>query len=250
MEETKTIEISQKLFSLLAGLIVLITVFIAGQLFYQFKSLPQNYPTDISVSGEGKVYAKPDIAMVNLGVETQALKSQDAVNQNNEKMNKIIEAVKGLGVEDKDIKTTLYNLNPIYDYTNLGRVFKGYSLNQQVSVKIRDFDKINSILDSATSNGANRVSDISFTVDDIDSVRAEARAKAIEKAKEKAFVLTSQAGLKIERLVNIYEGGSFTPQPFYDQGFGGAVMEESITPQIESGELEVNVTVTLTYRLR
>ena len=263
MEETKTpvversafttgytIEISQKLSLLLTSFIVVIAIFMAGQLFYQFRSLPQNMPTEISINGEGKIYVKPDIAMVNFGVETQGLKSQDTVNQNNEKMNKIIEAVKALGVDEKDIQTTLYNLNPVYDYTNWGRVFKGYSLNQQVTVKIRNFDKINDILDKATLNGANRISDIQFTVDDMEKFRAEARAKAIEMAKEKALVLANQAGLKIEKLVNIYEGGNSTPQPFYNQGFGGAQMEKSTAPQIEVGQLEVAVSVTLTYRIR
>jgi len=222
----------------------------AGQLFYQFRSLPQNSPAEISVSGEGKVYAKPDVAVISLGVETQGLKSQDTVNQNNEKMTKIIESVKGLGVEDKDIKTTLYSLNPVYDYTNWGRVFKGYSLNQQVQVKIRNFDKISDILDQATSNGANTIGDLQFTVDDIEKVRAEARKEAILKAKEKALVLTDQTGLKIQKLVNIYDNNNFPPQPFYNQGFGGDIMEKSIAPQIESGQMEINVSITLVYRVK
>jgi len=250
MEETKTIEISQKLFYLLTGFVAIIAIFMIGELMYQFRSLPHNAPSEISVSGDSKVYAKPDIGKVSLGVELQGFKSQDVVNQSNERMNKIIEAVKNLGVEDKDIQTTLYSLSPVYDYTETGRVFKGYSLSQQVSVKIRNFNIINEVLDKAVSSGANKIGDIQFTVDDMEKFKSEARAKAIEKAKEKALVLSKQAGLKIEKLINVYEGGGFAPQPFYNQGFGGAISEKSVAPQIETGELEVNATVTLTYRVR
>lgn len=251
MEETKhVLDLSDRMYRLPVTLISVLAIFLVGFLIYEFKSLPQNAPSEISVSGEGKAYAKPDIAMVSLGVEMQGFKSQDVVNQSNEKMGKIINSLKDLGVHDKDIQTTLYSLNPIYDYTENGRVFRGYSINQQVSVKIRDFDKINEILDKSVANGANKVGDIRFTVDDMEKFRSEARAKAIEAAKTKALVMAKQSGLRIKKLVNVYEGGSVSPQPFYDSGFGGAMLEKSVAPQIESGQLEINTSVTLIYRVR
>ncbi len=249
MEETKTIELSNRFFKLISGLIVVVAVFLIGEMLYQFKSLPKNYPQEINVSGEGKAFAKPDIAMVNLGMNTQGLKSQDAVNENNKIMDAVIKSIKDLGVEDKDIQTTLYNLSPIYDYTERGRVFKGYSLDQQISIKIRNFDKINDILDKATSNGVNTVGDLKFTIDDMEKVRAEARANAISQAKEKASTLVGQAGLKIVKLINISEG-SFPPfpPPLYGNEMG--IMKESFAPQIQTGQMEVNSTVTLTYRVK
>lgn len=260
MEEIKTIEISQKLFSLIAGFIAVIAVFMIGELLYQFQSLPQNSPHEINVTGEGKAFAKPDVAIISFGVTSQASKSQDAVNQNNEKMNAIIKAIKDLGVQDKDIQTTFYNLNPVYGpdktepllypYPVFNNKIVGYSLEQQVQVKIRDFDKINDVLDQATSNGANTVGNLQFTVDDIEKVREEARAKAIEQAKEKATNLARQSGLRIERIVNISEGYSPFPIQMYDSAMRGAVTKESIAPQIQSGQIEVNTTVTLTYKVR
>lgn len=250
MEEIKTIELSNRFFKLVTILIVGIVVSYLGTLLYEFKSLPQNYPQEISVSGEGKAYAKPDIATVNLGMNTQGLKSQDAVDKNNIVINAVVKSIKDLGVDDKDIQTILYNLAPVYDYTKKGRVFKGYSLDQRIQVKIRNFDKISDILDKATSSGANTVGDLQFTIDNPETVKAEARAKAIAKAKQKALTLVSQAGLKIEKLVNISEEGAPGPMPLY--GLGGEIMKESVSvaPQIETGQLEVNSTVTLTYRVR
>ena len=81
LETTHTLDLSDKLYKVMLGLIALAVVFGAGELLYQFRSLPQNMPREIMVSGEGKAYAKPDVAMVNFGVTTEAKKSQDAVNQ-------------------------------------------------------------------------------------------------------------------------------------------------------------------------
>jgi len=249
MEETKTIDISQRLFLLLAGLVLIVIISMVSQMIYQFQSLPQNAPRELNVTGEGKAYTKPDIATISFGVHTQAVKSQDAVNQNNEAMNKVIKAVKDQGVEDKDIQTTSYNLYPLYDYTQYGSVFKGYSIDQQVEVKIRDFDKINVILDKATAAGANTVGNLQFTVDDIEKVRTEARNKAIAQAKEKAESIASSAGLGIIRITNISENYYPSPIPIYGMG-GAEAVKDSVAPSIQSGQFEVYVNVTLTYQIK
>lgn len=250
MEEIKTVEVSQRLFTLLAIAVIIISLFMLGQMMYQFKSLPQNLPQEVSVSGEGKAYAKPDVAIVSFGVHTEAQKSQDAVNKNNQIMNNVIKSIREAGVEEKDIQTTLYNLAPMYDYTQKRIIFKGFSLDQQVQVKIRNFDKINDILDRAVANGANTIGDLSFDVDDMEKVRAEARAKAIAQAKEKAMSLFSQSGLQIEKLVNIYEDIlSIPPQPI--SGRGGTIAESpTVAPQIQTGQIEVTLKIVLTYRIR
>ena len=155
LETTHTIDLSDRLYRLPIAMISVVALFLAGFLVYEFKALPQNTPHEIQVSGEGKAYAKPDVAVISFGANTQALKSREVVEQNNQIMNQVIQSIKELGVQDKDIKTTLYNLSPTYDYTQRGRIFKGYSLDQQVQVKIRNFDKISDILDKAASTGAN-----------------------------------------------------------------------------------------------
>ncbi len=250
IKTTKTIELSNRFFILIVILIIGIVVSYIGGVVYQFKSLPQNYPQQISVNGQGKAFVKPDIALVNFGMNVQGLKSQDVVDKNNQIMNTVIKSIKNLGVLDKDIQTTLYNLTPVYDYTEKGRIFKGYSLQQQISVKIRNFEKISGILDAAVLDGANTVGDLQFAVDDPVKYQAEARAKAIEQAKEKAMSLVNQAGLKIDKLINISEGYAPTPQPLYAQGVGMMKESASVAPQIQTGQMEVDSTVTLTYLLK
>src|SRR5947199_259688 len=110
----KIMDLSDRLYLLLAILIGVLVVWGLGTLTWQFASLPQNAPREISISGEGKVFAKPDVALVMLGVHSEASKSQDAVNQNNEKMNAVIKAIKDSGVNEKDIQTVSYSLNPVY----------------------------------------------------------------------------------------------------------------------------------------
>lgn len=250
-EETKTIDISQRLFMLFGGLVLIIIISMVGQMIYQFQSLPQNAPHELNVTGEGKAYAKPDVATITFGVHTEAAKSQDAVSQNNQTMDKVIKAIKDQGVEDKDIQTTSYNLYPQYDYTQYGSRFKGYSLDQQVLVKIRNFDKINDVLDKAAANGANTIGSLQFTVDDMEKVKSEARAKAIAQAKEKADSITSSSGLHIIRLTNVSESSYPTPGPIaYGMGGGPMMAKDSSAPSIQTGQLEVDLTVNLTYAIQ
>ncbi len=250
IKTTKILDLSDRFFTTIVVLVVGVVVYYLGQAWYQFQSLPENYPQQISVSGQGKVFVKPDIAQVFFGMETTGFKSQEVVDSNNQVMNAVIDSVKKLGVADKDIQTTSYTLRPVYDYTQKERVFKGYSLNQQISVKIRNFDNISDILDAAVSQGANTVGDLQFTVDDPLKAQADARQKAIAQAQEKAMSLVSQSGLKINKLINISEGYAPTPQPLYAPGADMVKESASVAPQIQAGQMEVDSTVTLTYLLR
>jgi len=245
------IEPPKRMITLATILVISIVGFLILKIVYDFATLPQNYPQQISVTGEGKAYEKPDIALVNLGVHSEASKSQDAVDENNKIMNNIIKSVKDLGIDEKDIKTTSYNLSPLYDYTEKERFFKGYTLDQQIQVKIRSFEKISDVLDKASSLGANTIGNLQFTVDNPEVARAEARAKAIEQAKEKAVSIFAQSGLKMGKLMNIYEGGFGgcglgCPTPLYGME-GVANKAISIAPQVQPGQMEVDVSVTLIY---
>lgn len=262
--ETKhTIDLSDRLYKLPIAMITVVGLVGAGWVWSQLSALPQNQPHEINVSGEGKAYAKPDIAMISFGVTSQAVKSQDAVNQNNTKMNAVIAAIKGLGVQDKDIQTTLYSLNPIYGPFErrpesliypypVSNKITGYTLDQQVQVKIRNFDNINSIIDKATAAGANTVGQLTFTVDDYEKVRDKAREKAIVQAKEKLKMLSKQSGLRVGKLINVSEGyGGYPPYPLYGLGGAGILEKDaSVAPQIQTGQLEVNASITLTYQVR
>ena len=252
-DETKQFELSNRLFIVLAILLIGVLGFWATKVFIEFQNLPNNYPREITVSGEGRTFAAPDIALIQLGVVTEGMKIGDIVKENTEKMSSILKEIKDLGIEEKDIKTTTYNLTPRYEWTEDGkRIFRGYTLTQEIRVKIRNFEKIGEALEKATEKGANLVGDLQFSIDDPEKVRQEARKEAIEKAKVKAVQLSQDSGLKLVKLVNIYE--DYYPRTFSDtlyknlEATGGG--EIATPPEIQPGEQEVTITVYLTYRVR
>ncbi len=253
--EQKQFDLSNRLYYLILAIGVGLLIYIAVSIGFWFFNDNSQINT-FSVTGEGKTYVKPDVAIATLGVTTDGKESADVVKENNEKMNAVIKAVKNLGIEDKDVQTSMYSLYPKYNYTkDRGSYLDGYTLNQQITVKIRDFDKISGVLDVATQNGANEVGNLQITVDDQETYKAEARQKAIDAAKEKAKEMAAESGIKLGKIVSISEsyGGYNDMYPMsysakYDSatGMGGA----SVAPQIETGQEEITATVYLTYKIK
>ena len=251
-QESKIFDLSNRLFAITALLVISIFLYLGFQLFYQQKTIDQQNANQITVSGEGKVYAAPDIATVTLGIETNGAVVKDITQKNVSAMNKIIEGLKNLGIEDKDIQTTQYSVTPQYNYTEKsGRVPNGYTINQNIEVKIRNFDNISSVLDVATQNGANVVSSLQFTIDNPEQFRSEARAKALEQAKAKAKTLADQAGIKLGAIINVYEN-SYSYAPYTSaktlMGAGEAVSYDMA--QIQTGQQEIDMTINVTYKIK
>ncbi len=213
-------------------------------------------PADrFSVDGTGRVFAPPNIAEITLGVRTEkAQTAQVATKENVEKMNRVIEAIKKAGVEAKDIKTTDYQLYADYNYTqNQGRELTGWNLSQSVRVKIRNLDSIGDVIAKATAAGANQADSASFTIDDEDELKKQARAEAIEKAKAKAAELSKAAGIKLGKVINVYENYNppITPPYYYKGeaiGMGGG--GDLPAPSLQPGQNEVVVDVTLVYKVK
>ena len=208
----------------------------------------------ITVTGTAKVSATPDIALLNLGIVSEGATVNAAQKGVTDKMNAIISALKGqFKIEAKDIQTENFSVNPKYDWTNGKQNIIGYSVNQSVSVKVRDFTKTGDILDKATELGANTVSGPSFTIDDPEKPKADARAEAIAQAKAKAQLLADQVGIKLGRIVNYYEGGNDLPNVAYGIGGGAADMGlaiKAVAPTIEPGSQDVQLTVNLSYEIK
>jgi len=210
------------------------------------------------VSGEGSATAIPDIAQFSFGVITQGgIDLGITQEQNTTEVNASIAFLKDQGIEKKDISTKTYQVNPRYQYYNCSGEngpcpppeIVGYTVQQTVQVKVWDFSAIGTLLAGVVENGANSVSQLSFTIDDPTAVQNEARKEAIEKAKAKAQALAEAGGFKVGRLLSIQEGAASSPR--YDfvtlesASRGGAP-----TPSIEPGSQEVKVSITLTYEIR
>lgn len=207
-----------------------------------------NPPQQFNVSGEGKVAVSPDIALVRVGVATQPKASAaDAVKENTFIMNRVMKVVTDAGVAREDIKTMNYTLNPQYEFPDGKQRLLGYVVSQDVQLKIRDLTKVGDLIGAATSAGANQVNDIQFTLENPESARAEARAKAIEAAKTKAATIANAAGLDLKKLINFYEVETPIPSPYYD-GKGGGGTDMSVP--VSQGMYEVVVSVSLVYEVK
>ncbi len=205
-----------------------------------------------TVTGEGKATALPDIAQINLGITVNAPTVSAAQSQANSVVNKISSDLKKLGVGDKDIQTTSYNLRPDYDYTGGNQKVKGYVADINLLVKARQFDKINQIIDAATTNGSNQVGGLSFILDDAtrEKVEGDARKIAIAKAKQKASQIAAESGITLGRIINVSEGSNPGIRPMPLMGAAKSANTVSEPTQIQPGSSEITVSVTLSYETR
>jgi uncharacterized protein YggE len=209
-----------------------------------------------SVIGSGTVYAKADIANLEVGLRTGAKKTaSEATTDSTNKMNDIIAELKKLGINEKDIKTTNYNLSPVYNYTNeKGQELVGYEVTQNITLKIRDLSKIGDVISKTTEKGANQIGNINFTIDDEFALKNQARELAIQKAQEKAKLIAKQSGMRLGEVKSVYENPDQTPPVMFS--YSNAKMDLSSgtgalpAPSIQSGQNEIKVDVTLVYEVK
>lgn len=252
--------------------VILLAVFLGVQVLSSLKELSYIgkgvYPSNvIAVNGTGEVLAVPDIASFSFSVVEEGKTVRDAQDKATKKINSILDAVKAMGIEDKDIKTTGYSSYPKYDYQQTvctmqypsycppgKQVLNGYEVSQSVTVKVRNTDKAGEALTKVGELGAGNISGLDFVVDDMEKVRAEAREKAVADAKAKAKVLAKTLGVNLDTVVNFYENGDSQPPIMYamDAKMGGARVESQAVsaPSIPTGENKIVSNVTITYEIK
>ncbi|MEN9557966.1 MAG: hypothetical protein RL141_335 [Candidatus Parcubacteria bacterium] len=208
----------------------------------------------IAVQGTGKVTASPDLALVNLGVQTEADTVRAGQDENTKKMNAIVAMLKASDIKADDITTGQYSISPRYNWDSGKQELVGYTVDQSVSVKIRDLDAVGETLAKAGDLGANQVGGIQFTIDEPESLEDEARSKAITDATEKAKVLADQLGLQIRKAVSFSESTGGYPAPYpmlaeraYDaMNMGGAA---PVAPDIQAGSQDVISNVSVIFEV-
>ncbi len=225
---------------------------LVGPIPLSLNSVVTNKTDTFTVTGEGKAVAIPDIAVVNVGVQTQGLTANAVQQEMNTKMNKVIEAVKKLGIDANDIQTTNYSITPTYDYSLPTQRITGYQANTNLTIKVRVMDRANAVVDAATANGANNVGGVTFDVSDKTKVENEARSKAVTEAKNKAQAAAQAAGFTLGRVINYSEDDGGTPRPMMQIPLagGGPVTDQKSTTQVEPGSSEITVDVSLSYEIR
>ncbi len=212
----------------------------------------------ITVSGVGEVSAIPDIATISFEISKEAKTVKEAQDQVSKIEGEVLASLKANGIEDKDIKTTNSSFYPKYEYTNTlcrGYVcppsnseIVGYTVSENITVKVRNTDNAGKVIADLGSLGVSSLSGPNFTIDDEESLKIEARKKAIENAKEKAHVLATDLGIRLGKIKSFSEGGDYGV-PYYAKA-NLEVASDSGVPTLPKGENTITSQVTITYKIK
>jgi uncharacterized protein len=233
---------------------------------YKFIGSGTTATNTISVSGEGEVFAVPDIAHIRFTVESDKKTVKEAQAEVNKKINEAIVYLKSAGVEEKDIKTENYSSYPKYEWqeakvsclaigcpppTPGKQVQVGFQVSQSIHVKVRLADNAGEIIDGLGKIGVTNISGPEFAVDDDSVIKDQARAKAIEDAKEKAETLAKQLGVQLIRIVSFSDNSSGGYPAMYraDMAYGSAE-SANLKTTLPKGENTFAANVTLVYEIR
>lgn len=218
----------------------------AGPIPFSVNSITTTKTNLFSVSGTGKATGIPDTAQLSLGITKTALIVKDAQNQTNTAANKIIEDLKRLGIPKKDIKTTNYSINPNYDFARGGQNITGYTVTQNLEIKVTPIDLVNKTIDAVTANGANLVGGVNFTFDEKTQkdLESKARTEAVKMAKEKAQSLSKATRIRLGKIVDVQESGNFEPRPIF---MTQSLETKSADTQLQPGENSIIINITLSY---
>lgn len=249
---------------LTVAFLVVATVLVGAQAIKALINIdtpPQISGNTISVEGTGKVAAVPDIATVSYTISESATTVAQAQDAATKKSNVALALIKDLGIDEKDIKTTSYNVSPRFSYQGpcysafcppYESRIDGYTVSQTIDVKIRDLDMTGGALAALGDSGVSNLYGPNFVIDNEDELRAEAREEAIKEARAKAKELAKDLNVRLIRIVNFSENGPSYPI-FYGkaEAFGlGGDRSAPASPQIPTGENEIVVSVSITYEIR
>ncbi|MCY3721107.1 MAG: SIMPL domain-containing protein [Candidatus Poribacteria bacterium] len=206
----------------------------------------------IHVTGNGSVVGEPDIATLNLGVSVEKKTVAEAREAAAVAMTAVLDALKARGIAENDIQTERFSIYPQYDYTENGRVLRGYSVNNTVSAKVRALETLSGVIDAAAEAGGDIVvvNSVQFMIEDTTPLQTQARGLAVEDAAAKAQTLADASGVTLGKPITITET-SHAASPPIAFAREAAFAEESAlssTP-IEAGELTVTVNVTIVYEI-
>lgn len=209
----------------------------------------------VTITGQGRVSYSPDLAIVNLGVQIDKVaKPEEALNQLNSKVASIILAVKAIGIEAADIQTQNYSLYPQYDYKDNVSSVSGYNANEQLVIKVKNYDKtpdnLNKIIAAASKAGANQVNNLSFDSSKLNDLKQEARVKAIADAKDKSSALALAAGVELKDISGWYENFVQPISYVTDTGAKGGMGGGTSSPSTPTSDREIVIEIGVTYNLK
>ena len=203
-------------------------------------------PAAITVSGEATVSVPPDLALVEGGVTSEAKTAREASDANNAAMGKVLQALKGAGIEAKDLQTARLSLQPQSAPNRSGpSAIVGYRASNRVTIRVRDVIKVAGVIDTLVAAGANDIGGINFMVSQASKLLDEAREQAVADARRKAEIYAKAAGVTLGAPLSISEEGSPAPMPFRKMSAGMAA-----AAPVAQGEETLAVTVSVSWAIK
>jgi uncharacterized protein len=226
--------------------------------------ITEKMPANISITGEGEVKVKPDVAQFYFSVTADGKTADEAQKASADKINAVLGFLKEQGVSEADIKTDNYNLFPkvTYDYGTepcdwncppAKEIPDGFEVSQSVSVKVRDLSKSGPLLAGVGERGATGISSLGFVIDDEKPSKEQARDLAIADAKAKADKVAEQFGLRVVRMTSYYESEGYYGEPYYSPAYEGDMMMKSEaggSPEVPPGEQKITATVNVSFEMK
>ncbi len=217
-------------------------------------AIPSKAENILTTSGIASINAEPDTAMLILAIETENKLLNQALKENTEKARKVTGEIKKIIGKNDSIKTTGFNVNPVYNYDNKERksILSGYRVTNTINIKTSKISDVGKIIDKAINCGANRANDLDFIVEHKEKYSGDLLKKASEQAKQKAYATAEALGVTIKGIQRISTNFSNEAiSPYFRQGtFAISDMEmknSSAAPPIEAGEVKLNATVTVDF---
>jgi uncharacterized protein len=204
-------------------------------------------PAMISVTGQADISVPPDQAQIDAGVTSDAKTARDASEANNAAMGKVLQALKGAGIAEKDYQTSRLSLQPQYavNRTNGPLVVTGYRASNRVNIKLRDVSKVATVIDTLVGAGANEIGGINFMVSQASKLLDQAREQAIADARRKAEIYAKAAGVTLGSPISISEEGSSSPMPFRAR-----MMAPAAPTPVAQGEETLSITVNVSWAIK
>lgn len=235
---------------LLAAAIAAMLAFAATPVSAQVEPPAAVQGTMLSVNAEGMVSGRPDMATINLGVQTEGQTAQAALQENARRMASLTQALRRAGVAERDIQTSNVSVWPQQQHrNNEPPLITGYQANNSVTARVRNIDNTGRVIDAAVAAGGNTVNGVSFSYQDPDMQLDAARREAIAEARRRAELYANALGMRVVRVIAVQEAGAYAPpvpMPMAARMEGMDAANTAISP----GEIETRVTVNVTFELR
>ena len=229
--------------------LVLVSLAAVAPLRAQAPAAPQE-PV-VVVTGEGLVQATPDRAWITVSSESRAPSPREAQRRTAELMRPVLDSLRKERVPDDAVRTTGYDLQQEFDFTNGKRVSRGYVARNTIEVRVDDVGRVGELLEAVVSQGATTVSGLRFDVKDQGKLEREAVRRAVAAARQKAEAAAAGASRTLDRLIRIEESGAArppVPMPFVRTAALAA--EAGGAPPVAVGQIEVRAEVTVTFGLK